>query len=270
MNCVTCGRGNREGARFCDGCGKPLVPRCAACGTEGRPEAQFCDACGASLVAPHPAGDAETRKVVTIVFADLIGSTSLHERLDAESVRPLMDRYYRALRAAVDAHGGIVVKVMGDGVMAAFGVPHVAEDDAIRAVRAGVAMQHAFRELARKEVAAVGDIGMRAGVNTGEVVVSADNTDVVGDPANVAARLQQEAHDGDVLIGESTRRLVSELVTLAPFGTLALKGRAETVAAPTRPTKGSAASAALLSPSALSTAPTKPRPARSSPSSSPI
>ena len=77
----------------------------------------------------------ESRKTVTIVFADLIGSTSLHERLDAESTRRLMDRYYRALRGAVETHGGTVVKLMGDGVMAAFGVPHVAEDDAIRAVR---------------------------------------------------------------------------------------------------------------------------------------
>ncbi|MBI1817965.1 MAG: AAA family ATPase [Deltaproteobacteria bacterium] len=156
---------------------------------------------------------------------------SLHERLDAESTRRLMDHYYRALRAAVEGHGGTVVKLLGDGVIAAFGVPRVAEDDAIRAVRTGVAMQHAFRELARAEFAAVGDIGLRVGINTGEVVVSVGNDDVVGDPVNVAARLQQEAHDGDVLIGEATRRLVSELVTLAPFGVLSLKGRAETVAA---------------------------------------
>src|SRR6185503_5477825 len=141
------------------------------------------------------------------VFADLVGSTSLHERLDAESARRLMDRYYRALHAVIEAHGGTVVKLMGDGVMAAFGVPRVAEDDAIRAVRAGVAMQDAFRELARKEFAAVGAIGLRVGINTGEVVVSADNTDVVGDPVNVAARLQTEAHDGEVVVGESTRRL---------------------------------------------------------------
>ena len=90
----------------------------------------------------------------------------------------------------------------------------MAEDDAIRAVRAGVAMQHAFHELARDAFAAVGDIGLRVGINTGEVVVSADNTDVVGDPVNVAARLQQEAHDGEVVIGEPTRRLVASLVTL--------------------------------------------------------
>jgi tetratricopeptide (TPR) repeat protein len=142
-----------------------------------------------------------------------------------------MDRYYRALRVAVETHGGTVVKLLGDGVIAAFGVPRVAEDDALRAVRAAVAMQRAFRTLAAEQAAAVGELGLRVGVNTGEVVVSEGNDDVVGDPVNVAARLQQEAHDGAVLIGESTRRLVSELVTLAPFGVLSLKGRSETVAA---------------------------------------
>ena len=147
MDCVSCGRTNRAGARFCSGCGEPLAPRCPACGAESEPGAQFCDGCGAPLAA-HPAErrgaprrEAVARKVVTIVFADLIGSTSLHERLDAESARRLMDRYYRALHAAVDAHGGTVVKLLGDGVMAAFGVPRVAEDDAIRAVRAAVGMQ---------------------------------------------------------------------------------------------------------------------------------
>jgi len=169
--------------------------------------------------------------VVTIVFADPIGSTSLHERLDAESARGLMDRYYRALHAAVEAHGGTVVKLLGDGVMAAFGVPRVAEDDAMRAVHAGVEMQRAFHELARRELAAVGDSGLRVAINTGEVVVTADNSDVVGDPVNVAARLQQEARDGDVVIGEATQRLVATLVTLEPLGRFALEGRSEGVTA---------------------------------------
>jgi class 3 adenylate cyclase len=151
---------------------------------------QFCEACGASLVA-RPPEDAGARKVVTIVFADLVGSTALHERLDAESARALTDRYYRALHAVVEAHGGRVVKLLGDGVMAAFGLPRVAEDDAIRAVRAAVAMQQAFRALAREHSAAVGAIGLRVAVNTGEVIVTAADDDVVGDPINVAARLQE-------------------------------------------------------------------------------
>src|SRR5437667_11796699 len=100
MECVSCGRTNRAGARFCGGCGKSLALRCSACDADNEPEAQFCDACGVSLVVC--ADHSVARKVVTIVFADLIGSTSLHERLDAESAAPcLMDRYYRALRAEV-------------------------------------------------------------------------------------------------------------------------------------------------------------------------
>jgi class 3 adenylate cyclase/tetratricopeptide (TPR) repeat protein len=180
--------------------------------------------------APRPtAEEAVARKVVTVVFADLIGSTSLHERLDAESARGLMDRYYRVLRTAVEGHGGRVVKLLGDGVMAAFGVPRVAEDDAIRAVRAAVGMQQAFREHVAASAGA--PVGLRVAVNTGEVVVSADQSDVVGDPVNVAARLQQEAVDGDVLLGDATQRLVRELVTLAPAGVFSLKGRAEPVRA---------------------------------------
>ncbi|MGH7893915.1 MAG: AAA family ATPase, partial [Candidatus Binatia bacterium] len=232
MDCTTCGRANRPGARFCDGCGKALVPRCPACGTESRAGAQFCDACGGALVARAATGaGGVARKVVTIVFADLVGSTALHERLDAESTRRVMDRYYRTLHGAVEAHGGTVVKLLGDGVMAAFGVPRVAEDDAIRAVRAAVAMQRTFHELVHEQSAAMGEVGLRVAVNTGEVVVSDDDGDVVGDPVNVAARLQQEARDGDVVIGEATRRLVAELVTLAPVGAVTLKGRSERVAA---------------------------------------
>src|SRR5262247_2585278 len=111
---------------------------CPSCKTANRAGARFCDACGTPLAARASGGVA--RKVVTIVFADLIGSTALHERLDAESARRLMDRYYRVLHAAVEAHGGTVVKLLGDGVMAAFGVPRVGEDDAMRAVSAAVAI----------------------------------------------------------------------------------------------------------------------------------
>jgi class 3 adenylate cyclase/tetratricopeptide (TPR) repeat protein len=171
------------------------------------------------------------RKVVTVVFADLIGSTSLHERLDPESVSRLMDRYHRAVRVPIEAHGGTVVHLLGDGVMCAFGVPQVAEDDAIRAVRAAVAVQEAFRRFAREESAIVGTTGLRVAVNTGEVVISDEYAAGIGDPLNVAARLQQEARDGDVLIGEATERVVRDQVTLERFGTFALKGRAETVTA---------------------------------------
>src|SRR5262245_18628546 len=161
MECSGCKTTNRPGARFCRGCGRPLVAACPSCGAANEPDAQFCDACGTSLasaasdakardVARDAAAGSVARKVGTIVFADMSGSTSLHERLDAESTRSLMERYYRVLHAAVEGHGGRVVKLLGDGVMAVFGVPRVAEDDAIRAVRAGVEMQWAFADLTRE------------------------------------------------------------------------------------------------------------------------
>ncbi|MFI5315625.1 MAG: nuclear transport factor 2 family protein [Myxococcota bacterium] len=231
MDCASCKRANRVGARFCSGCGSPLGLRCPACGVKCELDAQFCDGCGVSLVAPASPEAGAARKVVTILFADLVGSTSLQERLDAESTRRVMERYYAAMRAPVEAHRGAVVQLLGDGVMCAFGVPHVAEDDAIRAVRAAVAMQQAFRQFAREEGAVVGSLGLRIAVNTGEVVVSDERPHGIGDPLNVAGRLQQEAREGDVLVGEATRRLVGEQVTLEHFGTFALRGRAEPVPA---------------------------------------
>ena len=237
MICASCARDNPADARFCMHCAAPLPRRCVQCGIELPAVACFCPQCAHPVAAAtaqspvHAATSVEARKVVTIVFADLAGSTGLHERLDAESTRRLMERYYQALREAIEAHGGTVVKFLGDGVMAAFGVPQVAEDDAVRAVRAAVGMQQAFRELRASNTTALVDVGLRIGINTGEVIVSADNTDVVGDPANVAARLQQEAQDDEVIIGEATRRLVQETVTLEPIGVRSLKGRTETVAA---------------------------------------
>ena len=134
------------------------------------------------------------------------------------------------MRGAVEAHGGTVTQLLGDGVKAVFGVPRVAEDDAIRAVRAAVAMQDAFRALAEQQRGRVGTTGLRVAVNTGEVVAN-DAAEIIGDPVNVAARLQEQGEDGDVVVGESTHRLVSTLVTLELLGSFALKGRAEAVKA---------------------------------------
>ena len=230
MTCPSCGRSNGPGARFCGGCGASLAPKCRACGTLASPGARFCEGCGAPL-ASEPAEKAIARKIVTVVFADLIGSVSLHERQDAESARRVIDRYHRAMRAAVEIHGGRVVQLLGDGVLAAFGVPTVAEDDALRAARAAFGMHRAFRELGRELGDPMAGIGLRVALNTGEVVVSDDETAVIGDATNVAARLQSEARDGEVIVGEATQRLIGELVTLAPLGSFALKGRKETVGA---------------------------------------
>jgi class 3 adenylate cyclase/ketosteroid isomerase-like protein len=234
MTCSLCQHENRSGAKFCEECAAPLPRPCASCGAHLRASAKFCDECGTATGAapvPTPATDADgTRKVVTVVFADLAGSTALHERLDAESARRFMEGYYRAMRGAVEQHGGRVAKLLGDGVMAVCGLPMVAEDDALRAVRAAVDMQRVFRELAERHSNLVGKVGLRVAVNTGEVVAK-DETELIGDPVNVAARLQDQARDGDVVIGESTRRLVATLVTLEPLGSLILKGRDEAVGA---------------------------------------
>ena len=243
MNCPACQHENREGAKFCEECASPLKRTCTGCGSPLRPGAKFCDECGAPAAAatrpvpgaapardsPRSADEADgARKVVSIVFADLVGSTALHERLDAESARRFVEGYYVAMRGAVESQGGTIAKLLGDGVMAVFGLPRVAEDDALRAVRAAVEMQRAFRELAELHGAVIGTTGLRVAVNSGEVVAK-EAGEVLGDPVNVAARLQDQARDGDVVIGEATRRLVSALVTLVPLGSLTLKGRAEAV-----------------------------------------
>ena len=167
MRCTACGHDGREGLRFCEECGAALARRCNACGADASPTAKFCGGCGAALVAAPPPPSGVARKVVTIVFADLIGSTALHERLDAESARAFMERYYAAMRGAVEARAAdTVTQLLGDGVKAVFGAPRVAEDDAIRAVRAAVGMQRAFRALADAQREAVGAIGLRVAVNT--------------------------------------------------------------------------------------------------------
>jgi len=232
--CPACTHENRSGAKFCEECAAPLARACASCGFQLRPAARFCDECGAPAgaapPAPRPADPAGARKVVSIVFADLVGSTALHERLDPESARRFMESYYDAMRGAVESHGGTVTQLLGDGVKAVFGIPRVAEDDAIRAVRAAAAMQDAFRALAEQQRGAVGKTGLRVAVNTGEVVAN-DAAEIIGDPVNVAARLQEQGQDGDVVVGESTHRLVSTLVTLELLGSFALTGRSEAVRA---------------------------------------
>ena len=164
MTCSSCSHENHAGAKFCEECGSALARPCASCGAELGPTAKFCSECGtrvaASGSAPGPGSQAQaapsaapsapstgTRKIVTIVFADLAGSTALQERLDPESTQRFMESYYDAMRAAVESYGGTVTQLLGDGVKAVFGIPRVAEDDAIRAVRAAVAMQESFRTL---------------------------------------------------------------------------------------------------------------------------
>ena len=228
--CATCGQANRDAARFCSRCGDPLAVACRSCGAELSAEARFCDACGAAVSLPDSPA-AETRRVVSVVFADLAGSTALQEALDAESVARVMARFYEVMRVAVESHGGRVEKLVGDAVVASFGVRELHEDDALRAVRAAAAMRDVLPGLNDELEPLWGvRLRMRTGVNTGELVVGADG-ELVGDMMNTAARLEHAAGDGDVLVGEGTWRLVRHAVELEAIAPLELKGKAGPVRA---------------------------------------
>ena len=164
------------------------------------------------------------------MFADMVGSTELGERLDPERLQGVLARYYEAMRGVVERHGGTVEKFIGDAVMAVFGVPQLREDDALRAVRAAAELGDALDELnAELEAAHDVRIRIRVGINTGEVVVtsSADGTLAAGDAVNVAARLEQAAGVDEILIGSETFQLVRDAVLADPLDPLAVKGKSE-------------------------------------------
>src|SRR5438067_8991727 len=162
------------------------------------------------------------RKTVTVVFCDVTGSTALGESTDPEALRALLARYFERMKGIVESHGGSVEKFIGDAVMAVFGVPVAHEDDALRACRAAVEMRDAFPELG---------INGRIGVNTGEVVTGTGERLATGDAVNVAARLEQAAPPGEVLVGAETLRLVRDAVELGEERQLELKGKSGPVAA---------------------------------------
>src|SRR4051794_17079971 len=203
--------------------------RCSFCGEHNPDRAKFCLNCGRPLAEAAPAGSRESRRVVTVVFADMVGFTSLGERLDQESLRRVMDSFYGEMRAAIEGQGGTLAKLIGDAVLAVWGTPQVREDDALRAVRAAEAMRGALARLnGDLEVRWGVHVGMRTGVNTGEVVVDPSRPAdlLVGDTLNVAARLEQAAADGEVLVGADTFQLVRDEAILEPVEPLALKGKA--------------------------------------------
>jgi len=207
------------------------VLTCASCGRESPDDFAFCPACAAPLRPTETAE--EIRKTVSVVFCDVTGSTSIGERLDPESLRRVMARYFDAMRAALERHGGTVEKFVGDAVMAVFGVPVVHEDDALRAVRAAGEMRTALTAL-NKELERDHGVALtaRIGVNTGEVVAGdTEQTLVTGDAVNVAARLEQAAEPGTVLLGAETMRLVRDAVIADPVGPLEVKGKSEPLAA---------------------------------------
>ena len=196
--------------------------------------ARFCQNCATPLaVAEEPS--AEVRKVVTIVFVDVTGSTALGERLDPEALRRVMGRYFDEMESVIRSHGGTVEKFIGDAVMAVFGIPRLHEDDPVRAVRAAAGMRDVL-DVLNAELERIYGVGIqiRIGVNTGEVVAgdpSSGQRLVTGDTVNVAARLEQAATPGEVLVGESTYRLVKDAVEVESVEPLELKGKAERVPA---------------------------------------
>jgi class 3 adenylate cyclase/tetratricopeptide (TPR) repeat protein len=205
------------------------VAACPSCGAENRDEARFCDACGAALAA-EPAREA--RKTVTILFCDVTGSTQLGEQLDPESLRRVMARYFEVAKDVIERHGGAVEKFIGDAVMAVFGVPAAHEDDALRAVRAAAELRDALGGLNAELAESYGTrLELRTGVNTGQVVTGTEERLATGDAVNVAARLEQAAQPGEVLLGDETLRLVKDAVEVEPVSPLELKGKAEPVGA---------------------------------------
>jgi class 3 adenylate cyclase/tetratricopeptide (TPR) repeat protein len=220
--------------RFLDWLGLSVVQVCPNCGEENSERASFCQACATPLE-KQAAAPTRVRKTVTVVFSDVTGSTAMGERLDPELMRSMMSRYFGEMRRVLERHGGTVEKFIGDAVMAVFGIPRLHEDDAIRAVRAAAEMREAITVLNAELERTWGvSIGNRTGVNTGEVVAgdsAAGATLATGDAVNVAARLEQAAAPGEILLGDQTYKLVRHAVWAEPVEPLALKGKKEPVAA---------------------------------------
>ena len=238
MICSNCGSANEADQKFCGECGARLAAACQACGASNPPGRRFCGGCGASLAGASSDRGSEgssrssatpvaERRLVTILFADLVGFTSFAEGRDAEETRELLSRYFDLARDIVGRYGGTVEKFIGDAVMAVWGAPLAHEDDAERAVRAGLELVDAVRTLGPM-------IEARAGVLTGEAAVTLGATNqgmVAGDLVNTASRLQSVASVGTVLVGEATQRAASRAIVFEEAGEQALKGKSAPVPA---------------------------------------
>ncbi|MGZ4148718.1 MAG: ATP-binding protein [Actinomycetota bacterium] len=239
MTCSSCGAENRPGRKFCASCGAPLATACPACGAANEPADRFCGECGAVLV-PEP--DASTpavaasvltaapseRRLVSVLFTDLVGFTPLSESRDAEEVRDLLSGYFDAARRIVERYGGTIEKFIGDAVMAMWGSPVAREDDAERAVRAGLDLVAAVTALGADE--GIPELAARAGVATGEAAVNraAEGEGmVIGDLVNTAARVQSAAPPGAVFVTEGAKRASDAAIAYDDAGTHELKGKAE-------------------------------------------
>jgi class 3 adenylate cyclase len=232
--CTSCGSDQPLGAKFCNECGSSLTPGCPVCGSAVPPGAKFCNECGHDLRTDAPvtrdqlAAPVASRRITSVLFGDLVGFTPFSEGRDQEDVREMLSRYFEECARVVARYGGVVEKFIGDAVMAVWGIPTTNEDDAERAVRAGLELIAAAEALG-VEIGAE-ELGMRVGIVTGEVAVTVGaqlQGMVAGDPVNTAARVQSAAAPGQVWVDETTRLLTSRSVSYADVGAHQLKGKAE-------------------------------------------
>ena len=234
MICADCNTPNEEGRKFCGHCGARLAAPCPACGTPNAPGVNFCGECGtrlgdgATAPAREPAAAvqepaAAERRLVSVLFVDLVGFTAASEGRDAEDTRELLSRYFDVARTVIGRYGGTVEKFIGDAVMAVWGAPVAQEDDAERAVRAAIDLAAAVPEIDPL-------LRARAGVLTGEAAVTLGATGqgmVAGDLVNTASRIQSAAEPGSVLTGETTKRATEATVAYEDAGLHEMKGKTE-------------------------------------------
>jgi class 3 adenylate cyclase/tetratricopeptide (TPR) repeat protein len=232
VSCAHCGESNRDGRKFCSACGGSLASGCAACGAPLEAGDRFCGACGAAVTATTQAGAAGAaapvaeRRLVSLLFADLVGFTAASAGRDAEDTRELLSRYFDTSRRLIELYGGTVEKFIGDAVMAVWGAPTATEDDAERAVRAGLDLVAAVSALG--DELGVERLRARAGVLTGEAAVTIGATGegmVAGDLVNTASRVQSAAEPGEVFVGEATRRAAEQTIVFEDAGSYPLKGK---------------------------------------------
>lgn len=264
MKCEKCGYSNDDKAKYCENCGASLALVCPTCGSPIKPGVKFCKECGTPtapeqstptdqqrLLALQKAAPPELqdklrvasrqsegeRKPVTILFTDIVGSTSIAEKLDPEEWKEIVSGAHQRVSAAVYRYEGTVAQLLGDGVLAFFGAPITHEDDPLRAVRAALDIQEAIEDYAAELTGVVDGFQMRVGLNTGVVVVGSIGSDLhleylaIGDAVNLAARMQSAAQPGKVLISESTAKLVKTAFELNSMGAIKVKGKAEPVTA---------------------------------------
>ena len=245
MRCSACGGETPNGKRFCKHCGASLASVCSTCGAPLEPDSQFCADCGApiggavgpAILATGPTTAAPAQKLtrpstelrhVSVLFCDLVGFTSFSERLDAEEVREVLSGYFELARSIVGRYGGIVEKFIGDAVMAVWGVPVANEDDAERAVRAGLELVSAVAVYGTEHGT---DLRARVGIVTGGAATTetAEEGLVIGDRVNTAARIQSAAPPGCCYVDETTRAATSAAIAYIDVGDHTLKGKSEPV-----------------------------------------